>query len=84
MDQKQNPTAVVDALKFLARLMKQNDKFMITQKSVYPSDEEADLIDFGQTGQIGHPFMNRGQQLISSSQNKSNTISKHSMRYIFF
>lgn len=49
-DQKQNPRAVVKALNFYAATMlKQADgeKFMITQKSVYPSDDD-ELVFGGQ------------------------------------
>ena len=58
MDQKQNPTAVVNTLNCLVRLMKQNadTKFMIKQKSVYPSDDE-DLLTFGPgVGRVQQPM----------------------------
>lgn len=44
-DQKKNPKAVVTALKFYASAMKQSqdDKFMMTAKSVCPSDDDIDL-----------------------------------------
>ena len=44
-DQKQNPKAVVTALKFYASAMKQrdDDKFLMTAKSVCPSDDDIDV-----------------------------------------
>lgn len=59
MDQKQNPAAVVKTLNCLARLIEQNadTKFMITQKSVCPSDDE-DLLTFG-------PWIGRAQQTMN-------------------
>ncbi|KAE9556223.1 hypothetical protein FO519_000562 [Halicephalobus sp. NKZ332] len=45
VDQKKNPKAVVTALKFYAFALKQSqdDKFMMTAKSVCPSDDDIDL-----------------------------------------
>uniref|UniRef100_A0AC35FY36 CRIB domain-containing protein n=1 Tax=Panagrolaimus sp. PS1159 TaxID=55785 RepID=A0AC35FY36_9BILA len=45
VDQKENPTAVVTALKFYASAMMQNkdDKFLVTAKSVCPSDDDIDV-----------------------------------------